>query len=1500
MTLPGGASDKAGNRYEATWTVVCMSSVLRGEFDSIRLEPPGPEGQGIEFWLRRGNAREFHQVKRRGARSGNWTLRELNDTGVLRAFQSHLTDANATCVFVSMQGADVLRELAERSQSAADYEEFEREFTKGEWGTELSKLVTFWPGCARDEAFSLLKRIRVHTIDEDTLRRLAKLELASLVEGIASAASAVLFKYAFDRVHQELDSAQIRRHLNSEGFNRPVWANPQALTEVVEAANERYLTFLDRELIRGKLIEGDECDRVLASITECAAKRGVILTGGAGAGKSTVLLQVIKTLQQQGVAVLAFRIDWLEPTQRPDEVGQQIGLSAAPVATLAEYAKGRPSVLVLDQLDAVSFTSGRNPLFFYCFDEIVRQALTQPTMRLLVACRRFDFENDHRLRQLGGCDDMFEAIEVGALSETTVRQNVEAMGLAAARLDDHQIRLLSVPSHLKLLADVADESATATLGFRTANDLYDLFWQRKQALLQQRLERPVAWTAVIDTLCEHMNEHQALSVPEAILDAHERDVRAMISEHVLVLDNKRITFFHEGFFDYAFARRFAARGGDLMKILRSGEQHLFRRAQVRQVLLHGREIDLRSYLECLRELLVSREIRFHIKQVVFALLAELDDPTKEEWGILETLLQQPDYPHRSEIWSALRTLPWFRLLDSLGVVANWLEESECDTGDQVVMLLKFIQGGAADRVAELVEPYIGASEEWRKRLRYLVQWTDLNVGRRFFELFLRLIDNGDLDCIGRSREDDALSVLYELAKSRPEWACEAIREILERRMKLALEEGETNPFSDQGGLNYSQSSDDILIGSAQRAPAAFVVHVLPSILLVIERNAVREGEAPWKDIVWQHRQRDGGHDVAEHMLRAAEEALRKLAIEAPDEFARVARRLLESEYETVHFLLIRAYAANGETFANEGIDYLCESRQRLSCGYFFSGSSLCASRELIEAATPFCSSDRLATLEAMLLEYYTDWERRAGGHLSRGLAQFELLLAIDEKRRSALVAGRIGEWRRKFQLESPPGKLVSGAYTVGSPIDNIAAEKMTDDQWLGALARYKKDHAHDRRDGKMVGGARELSRVLETLVRKDPSRFARLVLRFPDEAHIAYFDAVLRGLDSSAGDTKALFEACRRCHRLPKRPAGSWYCRLVEKLDELDWPDDLIEAVAWYATEDPDPDRELWKTEASSGKCYYGGDIYTTGINCVRGAAAHAVRSLLLSDRQRKQRLLPTLERMVRDPSIAVRSCVVAALYPLLNHDRDLALELFMELCDTEHVLLKTRHVEEFMSYATVTHFEQLRPIVERMLCSNDPEVAQAGARRACVASLDLENTTDLEEQCMTGSEPLRSGAAQVFAANVGEARWRSVCEPRLLRLFDDPSEEVRALAAECFNNLEGHTLGGFTVLVERFQSSDAFAANHKHLIRALEATTARLPDVTISVCDRFIEIVGQAAGDMRSRAAGDADRLSELIIRAYHQASDDKVRTRCLDTIDNLLRVGAFRLQRALLKFDR
>ena len=80
----------------------------------------------------------------------------------------------------------------------------------------------------------------------------------------------------------------------------------------------------------------------------------------------------------------------------------------------------------------------------------------------------------------------------------------------------------------------------------------------------------------------------SLSVPVEILDDGDliEDANVLVSEHVLARDGDRIAFFHETFFDYAFARQWVSRAESLVDFLLRDEQELFRRAQVRQILQH--------------------------------------------------------------------------------------------------------------------------------------------------------------------------------------------------------------------------------------------------------------------------------------------------------------------------------------------------------------------------------------------------------------------------------------------------------------------------------------------------------------------------------------------------------------------------------------------------------------------------------------------------------------------------------------------------------------------------------------------------------------------------------------------------------------------------------------------------------------------------------------------------------------------------------------------------
>lgn len=116
MPLSGGATDKFGNRYEGRWTVACMIAVMDESADSIRLEPPGEAGKGVEFWLRKGDTLKYHQVKRQHSASGRWTLSDLGSKEILSNFWEKLRDTTACCIFVSTHAAFQLEELADMIQ----------------------------------------------------------------------------------------------------------------------------------------------------------------------------------------------------------------------------------------------------------------------------------------------------------------------------------------------------------------------------------------------------------------------------------------------------------------------------------------------------------------------------------------------------------------------------------------------------------------------------------------------------------------------------------------------------------------------------------------------------------------------------------------------------------------------------------------------------------------------------------------------------------------------------------------------------------------------------------------------------------------------------------------------------------------------------------------------------------------------------------------------------------------------------------------------------------------------------------------------------------------------------------------------------------------------------------------------------------------------------------------------------------------------------------------
>lgn len=82
---------------------------------------------------------------------------------------------------------------------------------------------------------------------------------------------------------------------------------------------------------------------------------------------------------------------------------------------LAGLAAGKNALLVIDKLDAVSVASGRHLERIGLLTELLTEATSYPELRVVLACRRFDVDNDRGLRAISSHPDTV-VVEVGNMT----------------------------------------------------------------------------------------------------------------------------------------------------------------------------------------------------------------------------------------------------------------------------------------------------------------------------------------------------------------------------------------------------------------------------------------------------------------------------------------------------------------------------------------------------------------------------------------------------------------------------------------------------------------------------------------------------------------------------------------------------------------------------------------------------------------------------------------------------------------------------------------------------------------------------------------------------------------------------------------------------------------------------------------------------------------------------------------------------------------------------
>ena len=1489
-SLPGGTASKVADLYEAAWTVDRLLDLLAGEITELHLEPPGEDGLGVEFYtVLPSGAREYHSVKRQSpASSSAWTPYQLTRAtptpgrSVLGDLFRHLDgDDRVRAVFVSQDSARDMRELVERSRTASLFQDFCRLLSE-DLQAAFDKYVTSVAKSAVD-AYQKLQRCEFETVGHGQLVRFVEQRIPALVQRADGKAAdpadvrLLLGGFAWNRLGGTTTADDVLRELQEHGFaEQPLAASAQVRARI-DDRNQAYVRRIAKTLINRSHIRRTQATTVAEELM--AGEQSLLLAGAAGDGKSCLVAQVIEELRKAQVPHLALSMDEVDGVVSSTDLGDRLGLPASPAIVLGPMSAGRRAVLCIDQLDALSFVAGQNVQGRQLLDELLSQASRYPELRILLACRAFDLEHDASLLGLvSGESPTARRIDVERLSIEDVDAALAGADITGSELAESQVELLRTPLHLYLfLGGGVDRD-----GFGSRRGLFDRFWDAKRTRVDE-LTMAGAFTDAVARISDVLSTRRRLQAPLRALTGHETALDAMASEGVVVRDGDRFAFFHASFFDYAFARGFIGRGDHLVDWLKESDQDLFRRSQTRQVLEFLREDESGEvYLETLTRFLGDDSVRFHLKRLALDWLGQLTDPREEEWQVLEALDERIQ-PHA---FGAIRnSVHWFDLLDGLGVLQDWLTSGREADRSKAIFLVRMpnVLRGRSASAAGLLRTLADGSEEDKKRLVGVMSLDAAHHSREMMDLFLELLDGGTLDeARGPGMNGDWWLVLYGMSTEKPNYCAEAIGHWLDRQHELAARRQERGRSTDANSAEWrSHFSKHVISSSASGAPLAFARELLPRVL----RAAGEPDSDPW-----EHR-----FGLSGEIVEALLDALRRLASEDADRLDDLVASLPDARPLLVETLIMTAWASNADRYADR-ILWLLVDREEL-LGQPGAGPA-------VSAATCVGNRDLCAELEQLILKHAPKEERGEW----YGYSQYRLLAQFETETLSARGAQRLQELRRKFGDDPPPDRSLVPQVEVSEVpprIPDSATTRMSNANWLHALRTVHRDGAGG--SGDLDWDQETLSRQLEARTKVEPERFANLaVALMGDDLSPRYFSAILDGLASKDHERlplEGIVRVIRRLHELPGRPCGLPIVRAVGAIAKEDVPPDLIEAVAFYAREDPDPEADRWRTD-SQAEGNRGVLVLTSAINSVRGEAARAIAALLFADADRIGPLRSAVVALVRDPTLTVRSVAALPLLAILRSEERESLELFTALCADADPILGTGYFERYLNHAVYRSYDAVRPILLRMLASQDAEVRRAAASRVCLAALgdgaSREVATKDAARVAEGDAEMRTGAAEVYARNCGHADVAAQCIEKLPRFFDDPAVAVRKEAARSFGDIEADQLRGHDALIEAFSTSAAFADDAFPLLHRLEEMSGPLPGSVCSLADRAIDAWGAAAGDIQTSESHHASILAKLIVRLYAQACDDPQRKQALDAIDRMLEVGFYGLQDELKAADR
>lgn len=863
--------------------------------------------------------------------------------------------------------------------------------------------------------------------------------------------------------------------------------------------------------IEKTFIEMPEVDKIFEFIeSENYQDDLLILTGKAGIGKTALLSKIQIRLIENHTAYLSIKSDKFD-LESKDSFSKCFGVENI-LHSIRQLARKEKVVVLIDQLDALSLTMSSNQKTITFILEFIEQLKYISNVKIIASIREYDLKNDPLFKNL----DDSKKIITQPFSFEYVNKKLKSFIKESTKLSNTLIELLRTPLHLSIFIELYPNDDSC-ISIKTLQDLYDKFWEQKvnSKLIDQAVRQNVI--KLLNAIVQKMNEIKKIEVPILyFVDEFEEALSLLLSNGILKQENKKISFFHQTFYDYAFARDFAKKGVSLFAYILTTSQDLSIREQFKQIIQFLRGTDEEKYLLELETILYSEKVRFHIKLLLISYLGSLENPTAEEFASIQKLFRDNEKFEKYfiESWISSDWLVYFKEADFFTnenfKTYNLHHRIEIFVNKEPALVLEILDKCECD--AEIKNEAIMLS------LERLDKWDEssFEVFQKYHHLIYESNVRFSIEKVYQKvyffNQEYAISLFLNFLDTSIEKADEHnIKELLDYTwfeiFEFLLETDNINVFAR-------------LLKSIQKISNKF-------------KNEYSKKEFLITDQVFD------SFMLNESPLRVYQMTLQKisqLALDDKDRFLELMKPYQNTRYLALIAFSIFGYSKNPQEYKNEILILL--TNQRLleeitfehDDGYEFA-------QVLMKSFQLYDEADQTKIFYS-ILQVNPEWERSAflgkwdqkSVYLGtyRGCQKYRLLCQLDiESIRKFGYFKEFQELERKFpwyKLEKPHTND-SGFSFAGAPLSTEVYKKMNLKHWIQSMKVFNGTNSRKSVNGFLRGNRTEHHRQFEKEVTDNPNKFFDFLMQLKSESiHPDYLSAGLSGLITSNSDEEKILK----------------------------------------------------------------------------------------------------------------------------------------------------------------------------------------------------------------------------------------------------------------------------------------------------------------------------------------------------------------------------------------